>query len=127
MTEKTEISVFHLLSALFPNVRNRRRKDTEILQILQILGPNPAYFGQKTGQAPAKCRDLFDKWSFRIALPHDNNELSVAPDADFSLHFDKKSNMQEGYLVTFDFSKGRQPSDPQWIEWNGKRIFEAIV
>ena len=54
MTEKTEISVFHLLSALFPNVRNRCRKDTEILQILQILGPNPAYFGQNTNRNGAK-------------------------------------------------------------------------
>ncbi len=45
--------------------------------------------------------------------------------------------IDEGYLVTFDFSKRKngactpcnsQPdSDPQWIEWNGKRIFEVIV
>lgn len=33
----------------------------------------------------------------------------------------------EGYLVTFDFSKDKQDTDPQWIEWNGKRIFEVIV
>jgi len=35
--------------------------------------------------------------------------------------------MNEGYLVTFDFSKNKQDVEPQWIEWNGKRIFEVIV
>ncbi len=35
--------------------------------------------------------------------------------------------MDEGYLVTFDFSKNKQDVEPQWIEWNGKRIFEVIV
>ena len=35
--------------------------------------------------------------------------------------------MEEGYLVTFDFSKNKQDTEPQWIEWNGKRIFEVIV
>ena len=46
--------------------------------------------------------------------------------------------MDEGYLVTFDFSKKRRNStncetqldsmhEPQWIEWNGKRIFEVMV
>ena len=41
--------------------------------------------------------------------------------------------MDEGYLVTFDFSKTaetrRKHLDdvPQWMEWNGKRIFEVIV
>ena len=35
--------------------------------------------------------------------------------------------MDEGYLVTFDFSKNKQDTEPQWIEWNGKRIFEVVV
>ena len=35
--------------------------------------------------------------------------------------------MDEGYLVTFDFSKNRHDAEPNWIEWNGKRIFEVIV
>ena len=35
--------------------------------------------------------------------------------------------MEEGYLVTFDFSRDRQSAEPQWIEWNGKRIFEVII
>lgn len=36
-------------------------------------------------------------------------------------------DINEGYLVTFDFSKDKQDAEPQWIEWNGKRIFEVIV
>ena len=36
-------------------------------------------------------------------------------------------SLDEGYLVTFDFSKDKQEAEPQWIEWNGKRIFEVIV
>jgi hypothetical protein len=45
--------------------------------------------------------------------------------------------MDEGYLVTFDFSKRKKGSadcetqldstEPQWIEWKGKRLFEVIV
>jgi hypothetical protein len=35
--------------------------------------------------------------------------------------------MDEGYLVTFDFSKNRSTAEPQWLEVNGKRIFEAVV
>jgi hypothetical protein len=35
--------------------------------------------------------------------------------------------MDEGYLVTFDFSKDRQDTEPQWIDWNGKRLFEVII
>ncbi len=35
--------------------------------------------------------------------------------------------MDEGYLVTFDFSKDKQDAEPQWMEWNGKRIFEVVV
>ena len=33
----------------------------------------------------------------------------------------------EGYLVTFDFSKNREDREPEWIEWNGKRIFESVI
>ena len=36
-------------------------------------------------------------------------------------------DMDEGYLVTFDFSKNKSTANPQWIEVNGKRIFEAVV
>lgn len=35
--------------------------------------------------------------------------------------------MDEGYLVTFDFSKNKVESEPHWIEHNGKRLFEAII
>lgn len=29
--------------------------------------------------------------------------------------------------MTFDFSKNKEDAEPQWIEWDGKRIFEVIV
>lgn len=35
--------------------------------------------------------------------------------------------MDEGYLVTFDFSRNKQDAEPQWTEYNGKRIFEVVV
>ncbi|MBR5912662.1 MAG: hypothetical protein IKZ55_11830, partial [Bacteroidales bacterium] len=35
--------------------------------------------------------------------------------------------MDEGYLVTFDFSKNKQDKEPEWVEVNGKRVFEVIV
>jgi hypothetical protein len=34
---------------------------------------------------------------------------------------------EEGYLVTFDFSKNKQETKPQWIEWKGKRILETVI
>ena len=33
----------------------------------------------------------------------------------------------EGYLVTFDFSKDKHHSEPEWVEVNGKRVFEVVV
>ena len=33
----------------------------------------------------------------------------------------------EGYLVTFDFSKKQKATEPQWIENQGKRIFEVTI
>ena len=35
--------------------------------------------------------------------------------------------MEEGYLVTFDFSKTPHDPGPQWIEHQGKRIFEVVI
>ena len=42
--------------------------------------------------------------------------------------------LEEGYLVTFDFSKRTEqkrtrsePSEPQWMEHEGKRIFEVTI
>ncbi len=36
--------------------------------------------------------------------------------------------LSEGYLVTFSFLKNKVVQDePQWIDFNGKRIFEAII
>ena len=36
-------------------------------------------------------------------------------------------NKKEGYLVTFDLSKDKQDKEPEWIEANGKKIFEVII
>ena len=39
-----------------------------------------------------------------------------------------KRNMPEGYLVTFSFLKTKTAQEkPEWIEHNGKRIYEAII
>ena len=35
--------------------------------------------------------------------------------------------LDEGYLITFDFSRNKQDTEPKWMEWKGKRIFEVIV
>ena len=34
---------------------------------------------------------------------------------------------EEGYLLTFDFSKDRKHRSSGWTDYRGKRIFEAIV
>lgn len=34
---------------------------------------------------------------------------------------------EEGYLVTIDFTRDKTPTPPQWIEQDGKRIFEVRV
>ena len=37
-------------------------------------------------------------------------------------------NLNEGYLVTFSFLKNKVvQEEPQWIEHNGKRIYEAVI
>ena len=36
-------------------------------------------------------------------------------------------SMNEGYLVTFDFSKDKKDAEPQWVDWNNKRLFEVII
>ena len=37
-------------------------------------------------------------------------------------------NQSEGYLVTFSFLKSKTiQAEPEWIEHNGKRIFEAVI
>lgn len=35
--------------------------------------------------------------------------------------------LEEGYLVTFDFSKDKEDKEPGWIDVNGRKIFEVIV
>ena len=37
-------------------------------------------------------------------------------------------NLSEGYLVTFSFLKNKVVQEkPEWIEYNGKRIYEAVI
>ena len=37
-------------------------------------------------------------------------------------------NLDEGYLVTFSFLKNKVIQEkPEWIEYNGKRIYEAVI
>ena len=39
-----------------------------------------------------------------------------------------KRNMPEGYLITFSFLKEKSvQASPEWIEHNGKRIYEAVI
>ena len=33
----------------------------------------------------------------------------------------------QGYLLTFDFSENKVEKEPEWIEVNGKRIYEVVV
>ena len=40
----------------------------------------------------------------------------------------KQRNLPEGYLITFSFLKNKVVQDePQWIEHEGKRIYEAVI
>ena len=40
----------------------------------------------------------------------------------------KQRNLPEGYLITFSFLKNKViQEEPQWIEHEGKRIFEAVI
>ena len=40
----------------------------------------------------------------------------------------KQRNLSEGYLVTFSFLKNKVvQEEPQWIEHDGKRIYEAVI
>ncbi|MCR5455829.1 MAG: hypothetical protein K6F33_12650, partial [Bacteroidales bacterium] len=37
-------------------------------------------------------------------------------------------NLSEGYLVTFSFLKNKIVQEkPEWIEYGGKRIYEAVI
>ena len=39
-----------------------------------------------------------------------------------------KRNMSEGYLITFSFLKEKSvQASPEWIDHNGKRIYEAVI
>jgi hypothetical protein len=37
-------------------------------------------------------------------------------------------NLSEGYLITFSFLKNKVVQEqPEWIEHDGKRIYEAVI
>ena len=37
-------------------------------------------------------------------------------------------NHSEGYLITFSFLKEKTDQEkPEWIDYNGKRIYEAVI
>jgi hypothetical protein len=46
--------------------------------------------------------------------------------AQFSEYLDCKG-LGEGYLLTFDFRKEGKVQKAEWVEYNGKRIFDVIV
>jgi hypothetical protein len=36
--------------------------------------------------------------------------------------------LQEGYLVTFSFLKNKVvQEEPQWVDYEGKKIYEAVI
>jgi len=41
----------------------------------------------------------------------------------------KSKNIDCGYLLTFDFRQKSDPAshEPQWVEWEGKRIFDVVL
>ena len=40
----------------------------------------------------------------------------------------KQRNLSEGYLITFSFLKNKVVQEqPEWIEHDGKRIYEAVI
>ena len=47
----------------------------------------------------------------------------------YDSNIDKSKNMDRGYLLTFDFrQKGdASQSESQWIDYDGKRIFDVVL
>ena len=69
----------------------------------------------------------YDKQEFIVELKIWHGDKYEELGRDQLSNYLATRGMEEGYLVTFDFSKDKQNADPQWIEWNGKRIFEVVV
>ena len=69
----------------------------------------------------------YDRQEFIIELKIWRGEKYEISGRDQLSDYLAARGMDEGYLVTFDFSKNKQDFEPQWIKWNGKRIFEVRV
>ena len=87
----------------------------------------------------------YDRQEFIVELKIWRGEKYEESGRDQLSEYLATRGMDEGYLVTFDFSKpvvdletsqvsgplllakNKQDAEPQWTEWNGKRIFEVIV
>ena len=69
----------------------------------------------------------YDKQEFIIELKIWRGDKYEESGRDQLASYLATRNMDEGYLVTFDFSKNKKDAEPQWIEWNGKRLYEAII
>ena len=79
----------------------------------------------------------YDKQEFIVELKIWHGDKYEEKGRDQLAGYLATRGMDEGYLVTFDFSKKRKDStncetqlgsfEPQWIDWNGKRIFEVVV
>ena len=69
----------------------------------------------------------YDRQEFIVELKIWHGDKYEEKGRDQLSSFLATRGMDEGYLVTFDFSKDRQETEPQWIDWNGKRLFEVII
>ena len=69
----------------------------------------------------------YDKQEFIVELKIWHGDKYEEKGRDQLSEYLATRGMDEGYLVTFDFSKNKQDAEPQWIEWNGKRVFEVVV
>ena len=82
-------------------------------------------------QTRDNCRmDLvvtYDRQEFIVELKIWHGDKYEEKGRDQLSNYLATRGMDEGYLVTFDFSKNKQNAESQWIEWNGKRIFEVVI
>ena len=69
----------------------------------------------------------YDKQEFIVELKIWHGDKYEELGRDQLSNYLATRGIDEGYLVTFDFSKIKQDTEPQWIEWNGKRIFEVVI
>ena len=56
-----------------------------------------------------------------------NHKNRYASRYDVHNDYDFGYGRKVSYLVTFDFSSRHEMIEPQWMEHNGKRIFEVTI